>query len=357
MHGGDIYNNRVSDDFSVNLNPYLSGCAGYEDEYRADLMKTIARGLQDGLAGADRYPDPEQRDIRKRLSTAEGVGEDCVFAGCGSSQLIMAAAFAIRPRTALLVEPCFSGYARALDAVGDCDIRRYFLSEEDGFVLGDGILQALAEDTDAVFLTDPNNPTGLNTDPSLLVRILDRAAQCGCAVVLDESFYTISDGYERDRTRRLEEACPDLYVIRSLTKSFALPGIRMGYVISSAANISRIRRFLPEWNLPALSEAVMRTCIRLWEDERLYDRSMDLIRKERAYLAGELSGLGFTVFDSDTVYLLAKGPEGLYDRLLEDHVLIRNCSDFEGLGHGYYRFAVRDHDANAHLIDIISKRI
>ena len=353
MHGGDIYNNRVDLDLSVNLNPYT------DEKIRKRLEKAYTAGLD---AGA-KYPDIDQTGLRNALSEYEGVAPECIFAGSGASQMLMAAVTAINPRCALLTEPSFSGYRHALDAIvrdegGSghfCEIRQHFLKEEDGFALTADVLGQLTDDVDVLFLTDPNNPTGRNIDRDLLFRILDKAVEKNIDVVLDESFYTISEGYDRGRSVRLIAEYDNLFIIRSFTKSFALPGVRMGYVLSSPDRIAKLRGHLPEWNLPALSEAVMEECARISRDEIFYDRSMDLIRKERGFLSKELSERGFTVFDSDAVFLLVKGREGLYEKLLDKGILIRRCDDFEGLDPRFYRIAVRTHEENVHLIETLKQ--
>lgn len=344
MHGGDIYNNRVDLDFSVNLNPYTN------EEIRNSLEKAFKAGLEAG----GRYPDIDQTILRKALSEYEGVDSECVFAGSGASQLLPATVAAIGPMCALFIEPSFSGYRHALGAIS-CEIRQHFLREEDGFVLTDGVLKQMTDDVDVLFLTDPNNPTGRNIDEDLLGRILDKASEKHISVVLDESFFTISEGYDHGRSARFVAKYDNLFIIRSFTKSFALPGIRMGYVLSSPEGIRRIRRHLPEWNLSSLSEAVMEECAGISMDDRFYEGSGELIGKEREYLVGMLSKLDFTVFDSDTVFLLVKGKEGLYEKLLENGILIRKCDDFEGLDAHFYRIAVKDHKDNVHLIDTMKR--
>lgn len=334
MHGGDIYNNSVDIDFSVNLNPY-------------------ARSRSEDRA----YPDIEQKRLREALAASENVGSQNVFAGCGASQLLMAAALAIRPQTALLIEPCFSGYAHVLEACPGCSIRRVFLKEEDGFALTGDVLESLTDDVDLLFLADPGNPSGRNIDEKLLIRILDSAKDHGISVILDDSFHTLSDGYAPAGRAGLIERYPELFVIRSFTKSFALPGIRMGYVISMAENIEKIRKHLPEWNLPAPAQESMLECIKESRDGRFYEESLKMIRKERQILSEKMSELGFKVFDSNTVFLLIKGREGIYEELLKDGILIRKCDDFCGLDAHFYRVAVRTHEDNEKLINALEKTI
>ena len=365
MHGGDIYNNRVDHDHSVNLNPYLTDPKCRDTDGYSESVKKMLRDAQlEGLELGGLYPDPEQKRLREELGKLDGVGSECVLAGCGASQLLMAICSALYPKTALLAEPSFSGYKYALKASGASCIKQHFLREEDGFLLTEDILQSLSDDIDVLFLTDPNNPTGKNIDGKLLGGILDTARRKNIYVIVDESFYTISDAFCNGRSRELIGRYDNLFIIRSFTKSFSLPGIRMGYVIAAPQHIAKIREKLPEWNLPALSEKVMLACAKISEDGRMFERSARLIRSERDYLSRRLTDLGFKVYDSDTVFLLVKGPAGLYEKLLERGILIRKCDDFKGLesaavafGSDFYRIAVKDHEENVHLTDILREMI
>ena len=359
MHGGDIYNNRVKYDFSVNLNPYPASWADRKhknDEHIHRIANSLAGSLLYGLDSGQKYPDIDQTELRNDLAGSEGVKIENVFAGCGASELLMAVSRVLMPKTALLIEPCFTGYKHVLSSVGCSNIVRYFLKEEDGFVFTDDVIGCISDDIDVVFLADPNNPTARNIDPDLLIQIIDAAKSHKTAVVLDESFFDISEGRMR-RSADLMKRYEDIYIIRSYTKSFALPGVRMGYVITSGENITRIRAQLPEWNLPSLSESVMSACAKISEDDRYYSDSMELVRKERDFLIRGLTDLGMTVFDSDTVFLLIKGPEGLYEKLLRSHILIRKCDDMAGLDGCFYRIAVRDHKANTHLINTLKRQL
>jgi threonine-phosphate decarboxylase len=206
---------------------------------------------------------------------------------------------------------------------------------------------------DLVFLCDPANPSGRNIDESILAMILDTAADCKAAVILDESFYHMSSRilrYPVDRSRELLSKYDNLYIIRSMTKLLAVPGIRAGYVLSSPANMERLKRQLPEWNLSVTAESVVTEGIRAMKETDLLQRTGDIIGKERDYLSSKLKQLGFRVCRSDTSFILFKGPEKLYEALLEQGILIRDCSDMAGLCRGWYRVSARIHSDNEYLI-------
>ncbi len=356
MHGGDIYNNSIDHDHSVSLNPVFSDSVTRSgNEVAVRIVGAIDEATKRARDRASDYPDINQTELGNALALYEKVNIENVFAGCGASQLIMAATAAVRPKTALLTGPCFTGYRYALDALGDCRIRYHLFDEMDGFAVNDDLIDRLTDDIDMIFLADPNNPTGKNIDGDLLGRILDRTMQNGIFMVLDESFFELSEGYDRERDALLIEKYPNLCIIRSFTKSFALPGIRMGYAVSSPETIERIRRQLPEWNLPVLSKEVMLVCADALRDGDILTSSMELIRKERGFLEDELKKLGLNVFESDTLFLLVKGPEGLYDSLIKDRILIRKCDDMPPLSQCFYRIAVREHDDNARLVTALKR--
>lgn len=346
MHGGDIYGNKADIDFSVSLNPLkISG------EDRALLERAMEEGLKDAV----RYPDPFQRAVREALSKVRGVPFDCVYAANGASELIMGITAMRAPCRALLIEPGYTGYAHALDAQTGCRVSRHFLKEEDGFMLTSAVLDEMTEDTDLMILQDPQNPTGRNIDPKLEREILDKAADNNITILYDKSFSSLSE--KGDMT---EAVADNVYIVSSYTKSFGLPGIRMGYVMSTKENIKRLTAFLPEWNLSSLAQSVMKVLPEIEAKKEYLKSSVSCIRKEREFLSDGLSGLGFRVYESDTVFILVRCPEGcgkLYDRLLEKGILIRKCDDFKGLGTGFCRIGIRSHEENIILVDKIKEVI
>jgi threonine-phosphate decarboxylase len=338
-HGGDIYRNKVNIDFSVNLNP-------------KGAPVEVIKGAAASLEKADAYPDIRQDEIRWAIADYAELSPDSVLAGSGASELIMALVRAVAPKTALLYEPCFSGYEHALKAQG-VGIKRHLLKEQNSFAITDEDTGALTDDIDMVFICDPGNPSGAAIDNEVLTRLLDRALTKGIFVCLDESFLALSDKGEKTEEgsqAELVKRYSNLAILRSMTKVFALPGIRMGYVLSDGGNIERIRAQLPEWNLSVVAKGAMEAGIEVLRKRAFIAGAMAEIKTERQFLSENLSRLSMEVFSSDTCFILFKGPEGLWEKLLTRGILIRDCSNFVGLGPGYYRIAVRGHEDNRALI-------
>ena len=339
-HGGDIYGAAVELDLSVSLNPY-------------PVPEPIGKALEESLKHLGEYPDTEQRTLRKALAEAEGVDVSEIFAGNGASELISAAVGVAAPERVVLAEPGFYGYRHALGQLKDCHTGT--VSCEGPEALAEA-LKAAVEESGLLCISDPWNPWGENLPEELLAEILEKAAGMGRHVLLDESFYLLSGKAEMKRdTAGLIRRYPGLFIIRSLTKLFAMPGIRMGYVIASAENIRRIRRRLPEWNISVPAMYVMEAAAGVMKEGSFVRKSLEYIGNEREFLTEELKKRGFAVNDSDTVYLSFRGPGSLYGDMLGRKVLIRQIEG--GDGDAYYRIGVKKHDENLRFLGILDEVI
>lgn len=345
-HGGDIYRNKVNMDFSVNLNPM-----GTPPE--------VLKAMQQSIGRSNVYPDLYHEELISGFQNLFGIPAETIAFGAGASELILAAVRAINPKTALVFEPTFTGYTHALDAV-NCSIHRVILKESGGFRLTLDQLDAINTRPDIIFICDPANPTGLNVETDVLISILNKAKESGSKVILDQSFYLLSDSsdiYPESEINSLIEKYDNLYIIRSCTKFLAIPGIRAGYLLSSHKNIEAVNRQLPEWNISVVAEEAMKAGIEVLEDGDFAGASLKLIEEERDFLQRSLMNLGLIIFKSNTCFIMFKGPEGLYEDLLNRGILIRDCSDYPGLFKGFYRIAVKNHKDNVKFIENLKEVI
>ena len=146
--------------------------------------------------------------------------------------------------------------------------------------------------------------------------------------------------------------------IRAFTKVFAVPGLRIGYLICGEDRLLRkIRLHLPEWNLSTAAEDAGTAAAKVLAETDFLARSLCMIRKEREYLTEEFRALGLRVCPGDANYLLVQADPELPDRLLERGILVRKCGNFHGLTDSWMRIAVRDHDENKVLTDILKEII
>ncbi len=332
LHGGDVYRNRVRLDFSVNLNSVA-------------MPDEITEAMREGLTEIHQYPDPSQQKLREGIAAYEGISPENVICGNGASELIMAAVHAVKPRKALITAPCYAGYAVAL-AAEDAEIMEYPLNENDDFSIDKGFPDHITPDTDMVFIADPNNPNGRLLAPEMKEAIIKKCSECGTALVIDECFYPLTEA-GREQRQITDQALH----LRAFTKTFAIPGIRLGYMITNDAELlKQIKRHLPEWNVSRIAERTGEAAIKVLAETGYLERSVNLIAEEREFLRGKLAELGIKTYRSDTNYLLFRSIPDLYDRLLEKGILVRRCSNFSGLDETYFRIAVRTHAENEELL-------
>lgn len=338
MHGGNIYGNEIEYDFSVNLNPL-----GPPDAVREALAAALNH--------VEEYPDPEYRELRRELANYRQLAEEQLVLGNGASELIPGIIRALAPKTCMVTAPCYSGYETALKAAApSCRIHRIFLREEDDFTLPENICQEIARvKPNLLILTNPNNPNGKRISANCLREIAGACRTAGTVLLMDECFLALSGGDEDSLIHRIgEEGLPPTVVLRAFTKTFAIPGVRLGYAVCSGSLAVRIQRELPEWNLSVFAQYAGLAAL---EPSGYIAASVEMIAREREYLLEELEKLGLRVFPSDANYILFQSRDReLHQKLLDKGILIRDCRDYHGLTAGFYRTAVRTHRENTALL-------
>ncbi len=336
-HGGDVYKNRVTLDFSANVNPF-----GTPEPVKAAIRESAERVF--------RYPDPYCTELREALAARHGVSPGAILCGNGAAELIFSFAQAVGPKRALLPVPSFAEYETALRSAGAEPVF-YPLSRENGFAVTEEILDAITEDTDALLLCSPNNPTGRSVGRELLLRILDRCRTTGTWLFLDECFQDLCDA---DKAFSLAGSLGEgdrVLLLRAFTKTYGMAGVRLGYAVSKHRDLfARMSETVQPWNVstPALNAGLAALNCPDWAK-----RARTLFAAEKPYLIGELRSLGVPVLRGDANYLLLSGVPGLYEGLLNKGILVRDCANYRGLERGDVRIAVRTHEENAALIAAI----
>ena len=337
-HGGDVYRNPVLIDYSVNLNPL-------------DVPAEVISAAVSGIDEIRQYPDPYQTELRQAIASYEKIDPEMIICGNGASEIIMAAVHAFMPSKVLVTAPCYAGYEIALRAAR-AEVFYYYLKEENGFALDEGIFDLLSDDIDMVFLADPNNPNGTLIDRELRERLITRCVELGIVLVLDECFLPLTGrSYHAG-----EQASGTVLHLRAFTKTLALPGLRIGYMISgNITALDKIRIHMPEWNVSRIAEKAGKAAAEVLAGTDYLSASVTFIDQEREYLTRELSSVGIRVYPSDANYLLLRTEHCMYDKLLSHGILVRKCNDYIGLDDRYIRIAVRGHEDNEKLISIIKE--
>ena len=271
-----------------------------------------------------------------------------ILCGNGAAELFFAAVQAVRPQKALVIAPSFSEYEEALRSVG-AEIEYYYLCEEDNFQIREDYVDKLSEEIDMIFLCNPNNPTGQTIDRDMLIKILDRCKKQNIVVILDECFLEFLDEPNRYEMSDLRGEYPNLLIIKAFTKIFSMPGLRLGYAISSNQDILEEMSWkLQQWNVSV--PAQMAGVAALEKPKEYIRQTREYVSGQREYMRNIMKMMGYVVFASKANYLFFKGRPGLEKEALEAGFLIRDCQNYEGLSEGFYRIAVRTKEENERLI-------
>jgi len=341
--------------------------AGFEAKYGAlpldfsasttplPMPAGIREAVISSLDRADRYPDPLCRELTEALGKRHGLPPEHVLCGAGAADLLYRLVRAKRPRRALIVEPTFTGYGEALAAAG-CQAERFFLREEDGFVLTAELQPRLRPGLDMLFLCNPNNPTGRTIDRELLREILARCTETGTLLVLDECFNDFLDCSEAHSLAGEVETRPNLLILRSFTKWYPMAGLRLGYVLCSDTTLlEAMRKAGQPWPVSSIAQTAGLAAL---EEKEYSARLSALIREQRPALAAGLAALGCQVVPGEANFLLFHCLDTELDRKLEKlGILLRNCSNFSGLGPGWYRAVVRTGEENKILLRAIKEAL
>lgn len=324
-------------DFSQNVNPLGPPAVALAAAREALLRKS------------GRYPDLDYPELREALAGYLGVSSGIVLPTNGGAEaLFLAARAAAHPGgRALVLEPTFSEYSAAARAAGLEPVRRVARAPHSGFRLDADTLEDL-DGVALVFLCNPNNPTGDALSRREVLEVAQRARAAGTALVVDEAFADFLP--EASVAGNVEEG---LYVARSFTKFFAVPGLRLGCLLT--ADPGRAQAFQPSWSVNVVAAAAG---IAAAGDAAFIEASLREVARLRRELLASLDALpGLAAFAGAANFVLVRGPEGLPERLAHRGVLVRGCEPFMGLGAEYFRVAVRGAEENGRLLEALREEL
>jgi len=332
-HGGDVYSDKIILDFSANTNPY-------------GTPEGVLAAIQTAAPLLRQYPDPCCRELVQAISVSENIPGEYILCGNGAAELIYSFCEAADAKFAVEFAPTFSEYSSAFQRTGG-RMERFFLRQDCGFTPERSFLPFLeARNPEAIFLCNPNNPTGRLIPPQLLKEILDYSRERAIRLFLDECFLDLSDGAESMKKYLADN--PRLLILKAFTKNYGMAGIRLGYCMSSDAGLLRkMSETVQPWNVSLLAQAAGTAAL---QEQDFLRKARKTIFQEKQYLTEGLENMGLDVCPSDANYLLFHGPAALHTKLREQGIAIRNCDNYHGLDSGWYRIAVRLHTENERLL-------
>ncbi|MCL0052949.1 histidinol-phosphate transaminase [Dehalococcoidales bacterium] len=295
-------------DFSSNANPFLPPPGVRK------IFNTIA---------INRYPDSETTELRQCLSEKLGVTADNILVGNGAVELIRLIALTyFRPGSKVLIlEPTFGEYEIACQIAG-AEVFKQWADESFMVSIEETVSLIEQHRPRGVFICNPNNPTGKYLSRQEVEMILDSCVDS--LLILDEAYIAFVDQSwsSIDLISR-----SNVIIIRSLTKDYALAGLRLGYVIANKEIIDALRRVCPPWNVNVMAQKAGAIAI---ADVDYLERCKQKIRQAKQFLTAELCRLGFSLISSDTNFFLMKVGDAKAFRtaLLRHGILVRDCTSF-----------------------------
>ncbi len=330
-HGGGYLKGIL--DFSTNLNPL-----GTPEVIKKEIIKLFNDDIY------KYYPDSNYEEIRKSIAYFYDIDYKYVLQTSGASEAISLIISLLRPRKIYLIEPTFGDYELISEALGINLERLFFVENHDRFEF---VLSDLKIKNGLLVICNPNNPTGsfINHDD-----IIEFAEKNDCYILLDEVYVELSD-YETIIKRNIPE---NIIVVKSFTKIFSVPGLRIGFIYCKDENIiNKLDNIRPIWNLNSIADKCFTNVLKKYKKE-LWDfinASKKYIRREREFLYNELSKY-FKVYKSCANFLLLKSKipgDYLKQELLKRNIYIR-VSNYYNLSKNFIRISIKRRGENELLV-------
>lgn len=347
-HGGDVetaasrFGGSPEDflDFSANINPL-------------GPPKDVLKALEQGMRAILRYPDPAHRTFKSLLGERLGLSEEYISIGNGAAESMALILLGLSPRKVGTVEPGFSEY-RSLSKQFGAEMHHVLGKEELEWRAAPEDIERLMEQVDLLFLGQPNNPNGVQYPVEVLQRLARHAEKTDTVLVIDEAFMDFIPETQRQSLASRLQVYPQVIIIRSMTKFYAVPGLRLGYAMARPDLIRAMTEKQVTWSVNGLALIAGEAC--LSSGEAFERETLEQVALEREKLASGLEACGCEVTRGEANFLLARVPQPwtastIQAALGERGILIRSCAMYPGLGDRHIRLAVKDAKSNLRLVN------
>ncbi|MGG7057010.1 threonine-phosphate decarboxylase CobD [Clostridium tertium] len=352
VHGGNLdelsrtyqLNKKNLIDFSANINPL-------------GVNIKVKEAIINALNEIERYPDITYYNLKLAISEFEKVNYNNLILGNGAAEVIFNLVRSIKPKKVLIPAPTFGEYEEAVLSINS-SIEYYYLKEENNWIIDEDIINYINDDIDMIFICNPNNPTGTLTNKEVIINIAKKALSTNTILAIDESFLDFVRDGENYSVINLLKEYNNIFIIKSMTKLFAIPGIRIGYgMCENKEIINKMELVSVPWNINILAEKATLEAIK---DKEYINRTISYIQKEKNYLYKELNKFNdIKVFNPSVNFIMFKiiNNINLKLELMKENIIIRSCNNYIGLDDSYYRVAVRTREENDNLIMALKKVI
>lgn len=321
-------------DFSSNINP--------------NVLPNLERYILKGLEECRNYPDINYTNLRKNISKYIDINPDFIIPGNGATEVIYLLMKSIKKRLAI-INPTFSEYKRSAK-LNNLDI--IDLELESNFKLNIDIIKENIERFDSLFICNPNNPSGNVQDLKELVNLLGKHNK---VLIIDETFMEFVEDESKYSLVKYIESNKNIFIIKAVTKFFGMPGLRLGYGLTSNAEImNKIYEYKEPWTINSFADILSNF---IFEDREYIKDSKEYYIKERSYMLQELRNIrNIKVYDTDANFILIRTYKKTAKELKKDlfkqvNILVRDASNFIGLDDSFIRVAIKSHKDNKILIE------
>ncbi len=345
VHGGQAWRLQGVEDYSQNLNPF-----GPPD----DIDDIIRRASSD----IGHYPDDCSADLKNTISKRFDVPIEDIIIGSGSSDIIrmFPNTFIKNGDDVIIQRPSFAEYAQQCTIAGG-NVKFNELSGD--FRIDFESLKEKSKKTKAVYICNPNNPTGVIEKRDDILNFVSYCNDNDTLVFMDETLLELVPEYNELSCARFVDEYDNLVVASSLTKSFAIPGIRIGFGFGSPKIIELMNRVRMTWNVGTIEQNVAKILI----DEKMEHvrKAAEVMRTESRWMYEQLRSIGFPAIMTDSHFFFnsveplgMKGSE-FVNRMLMNKIMVRDCASFGSPYERYVRFCVKDRIRNERFIDAVKR--
>lgn len=342
-HGGDVWHGNPEDwlDFSSNINAL--GCPDF-----------VQKALQRAMDEVAYYPQVNMQHAATGLGRMLGLPKACILPTNGGIGALDLAITKTKPQRIIAVGPAFVEYERIAVQNDIPFVHVSMLASRQTAAFPIYRLKSVIKEGDMLIVCNPSNPIGFGTDRNTMLQALELAASRNALLLVDEAFTLFCHGLS---VRDLVQQYENVIIAGSLTKLFAIPGVRIGYLLAGSDTISALRAYQTPWALSAFGS---RAAGAAGEAQAFIQRTVEETAKARQKLKALLEALGLYVFESRTNYLLTDlkpariTAADLADKLRKRRILVRNCENYNGLDTYHMRVAVKNENDNQTLVAHIS---
>lgn len=345
LHGGNIYKLKRDNgievlDYSSNINPL-------------GVPNSFKKAVIENFETLEKYPDIDYVELRTAIGDYNNCHIDNVVVGNGATEVLFLYMKAVKAKKVLIIAPTFAEYERAARAAGR-DVKFFPLSKD--FSLNENMLLEFITDEDVVVMCNPNNPTGKFQNLEKIKKIADFLERKNKKLFIDEAFIEFVDDW-KDKTAFLLKH-KNIFILRALTKFFALPGVRLGYGLTYDESIlDEIKNIREPWSVNGVAEIAGKTMLL---DTLYIHETESWIKKEKLWFYEELCKIdNIEVTPTETNFILVKllndNAKSFRKKMIENGVLVRDASNFMFLDESYIRLAIKDRKKNEQVLEALRR--